>query len=417
MKKIILCLVVVFSLLNCSIVYSGTYESQHFVIHSDLDSRYVKILQSNIESFYEKILYEYFPKGWETPLDIYYSETQSDTQKLIAGFGYDDKVHYGVYISALKAIFTHRKMDSGGLAGLGTVYHEIVHRFVDLNYYQPQTWFDEGLATFLGEQTRCVNDSLTLGYANPWREHILREMIENGQKIDVSYLASLSAKQFYEKRENYHPTRALFYWIYDSGYLQQYLKNVKKQGYSLDVLEKTVGGSCYWINSELLDFIKNNCYPAAYYQDGLKAKTLEDKKRFFQDSLQIKPDYHPAKLELARCFYMENNPEKCKATLDSILDDPYSKEFLGATKLLANIYYKQKKYSEALEYYEKAWDCSSYDEYRYWNAYKIACCYHFLGNSTKAKYWYKVFIDENWEPDRLSKQVDYAESYQVVPTK
>ena len=149
MKKIILCLVVVFLFLNCSSVYSRSYESQHFIIHSDLDSRYVKIIQSNIESFYEKILSEFFSKGWETPLAIYYSETQSDTQKLIAGFGYNDEIHYGIYVSALKAIFTHRKMDSGGLSGLGTVYHEIVHRFVDLNYDRPPTWFNEGLATFL----------------------------------------------------------------------------------------------------------------------------------------------------------------------------------------------------------------------------------------------------------------------------
>ena len=79
MKKVILYLVVVFLILNCASVYSRTYESQHFVIHSDLDSRYIEFIQLNIESFYEKILSEYLSKGWQKPLVIYYSKSQSDT--------------------------------------------------------------------------------------------------------------------------------------------------------------------------------------------------------------------------------------------------------------------------------------------------------------------------------------------------
>ena len=411
MKKVIFGIVAGVLGVGCFCVYAGDYESRHFVIHSDLDGRYVKILQGSVESFYEKISAEYFSNGWDRPLDIYYSKSQGDTRKVLAGMGYKEEVYFGLYISELKAIFAHRQMDDGGLSGVGTLYHEIIHRFVELNYNKPPVWFNEGLATFFGEQTRCVSDKLTLGCANPWREQVLRGMIENGQKIDIKYLASLSESKFYEHRENYHPTRALFYWIYDSGKLQEYLKNVKKDGYGLEVLEKTVGKSCDQINSELLGFIKNNCYPAAYYRDGLGAESLEAKKRFFQRALQIKPNYHPAQLELARCFCMENDFEKGRAGLGQILDDPYSKEYFEAAKLRADICYAQKKYAEAVGYYEKAWECSAYDEYRYIVAFSIANCYQILGDRAKAKVWYGAFIDANWEPDRAVDEVRHAKNY------
>lgn len=417
MKKVFLYSLTVFVFLSCSSVYSQTSKSPHFVIHSDLDSRYITNLQSNIEMFYEEMLSGYFSIGWESPLAIYYSKSQLDTQKLMASFGHKDKVYYGVYVPSLNAIFTHRKMDSGVFSGVGTVFHEIVHCFVGLNYDRPATWFNEGLATFLGEQARCVNNRLALGYANPWREQALRKMIEDGEKIDVEKLASLSSRQFYSRRENYHPNRALFYFIYEMGNLQEYMQNVKREGYGLEVLEKTLGKSRDRINSELLDFIKSNCYPGAYYNDGITAQTLEDKKRFFYKSLQIKPNYYPAQLELARCFYFENNHEKCKAILSSILDNPYSKEFIEANKILSDGYYKQKNYSDALEYSQKAWDSSSYDEYRFLIAYKIGCCYNYLGDRVKARHWFKTFLDENWEPDRYAGQIKSAKDYQSLPIR
>jgi hypothetical protein len=295
------------------------------------------------------------------------------------------------------------------------VFHEIIHRFVDLNYGRIATWFNEGVATFLGEQTRCVNGRLTLGCANPWREQILRDMIGNGYKIDVNHLASLSSRQFYNQGKNYHPTRALFYWIYETGNLQQYLKDVKTEGYTVGVLEKTVGMSCEQINHQLQSFVLINCYPAAYYQDGLAAKTLETKKALFQKSLQIKPGYYPAQLELAQCYYSENDIEKCKTALASILHDPYCKEFLNATKLLACIEYKQKKYSNALKYFKDAWDSSFYYEYGYQIAFDIACCHHFLKDMANAKHWHRVFLDKNWNPEASKYKVDYAKKYQTLP--
>ena len=152
-----------------------------------------------------------FEQGWQEPLKINYFEKQSDTQ---AYCGDKEKIYYGIYVPSKNAILTHRLMDHGGLAGLGTLFHEITHHFVRMNYSNPPAWFNEGLTSFLSEQTRIVNGKLSLGHPNPWREQALRDMIENGNVIDVCYYTTLDEESFYADRKNYHPLRAMFYWLY-----------------------------------------------------------------------------------------------------------------------------------------------------------------------------------------------------------
>ena len=127
-------------------------------------------------------------------------------------------------------------------------------------------------------------------------------MIENGQRINVKFLTSLSTSRKFDKwKPAYHVTRALFYWLYETKLLDDYLKNVQEKGYDISVLEETVGKPCRQINKELLAFIKKNCYPAAYFEDGRRAKDIEQKRSLFEKALEIKPSYQPAILELSRC--------------------------------------------------------------------------------------------------------------------
>jgi hypothetical protein len=56
----------------CTSSWAKTYTDQHFIIDSDLDYRYIKIIQLSIEAYYENMTGHYFAKGWEKPLKIYY---------------------------------------------------------------------------------------------------------------------------------------------------------------------------------------------------------------------------------------------------------------------------------------------------------------------------------------------------------
>jgi tetratricopeptide (TPR) repeat protein len=408
-KQIFLCFCC--ALLLFTNAFAGNCQSDHFVICSDLDPCYVQFIRANAEAYYENLQERYFQTEWAKPLTIYYSKTQSDTQQLLDKNGHKIKVDYGFYDSGTPAVYTHRFMNDGGLSSWGTVFHEITHYFIQLNYRDCPAWFNEGLACFLGEQTRIVKGKLTVGRPNPWREQILRNDIEQGRRPNIRRLYSSSTEQFYDWDLGCHFARALFYWLHETGRLEQYLKNVQKKGYELSVLEETVSQSYGRINAELSKFIKKDCYAGAYLQDGRQAEDEPQKIQAFLKALELKPDYQAARLELAECYYRGKDYEKCRENLKQILDDAESIEYPQAANLMANTYYNEKDYSKAQEYYNKAWEYSDCYEYKYRLAYQIGnCCYH-LKDTEGARQWYKEFLDCNWEPEKMKTAVDYAHKY------
>ncbi|MGA1979183.1 MAG: hypothetical protein ABSG99_01265 [Sedimentisphaerales bacterium] len=408
-KQIFLC--VCWIVLLFTNAFAKDYQSSHFIIRSDLDPCYVQFVRANAEAYYQNLQGRYFQNGWQKPLTIYYSRTQSDTQQLLNKHGHEDKVNYGLYESSMPAVYTHQFMDNGELSGWGTVFHEITHHFIQLNYRDCPAWFNEGLACFLGEQTRIVKGKLTVGRPNPWREQILRNEIEQGRRPNIKRLLSSSTEQFNDWDLGYHFARAFFYWLHETGRLEQYLKNVRKKGYELPVLEETVSDPYGKINVELSKFIKKDCYAGAYLKDGQQTEDHAQKIQAFLKALELKPDYQTAQLELAECYYRSRDYEKCRENLKQILDDPESIEYRQAAALMANTYYNEKGYSKALEYYNKAWEYSDYYEYKYRTAYQIGNCFYYLKDPESAKQWYKKFLDCKWEQESMKAGADYARKY------
>ncbi|MEN6307594.1 MAG: hypothetical protein ABFD91_07555 [Anaerohalosphaeraceae bacterium] len=404
MRRVALSLVALFS---CS-VFAQQYPSLHYVVISDLNTGYVDILTRNMEAFYENMLGGYFEQGWQQPLTIYYFEKQSDTQAYLGGA---EKIYYGIYIPSKNAIFTHRIMDDGSLAGLGTLFHEITHHFVRINYTNPPSWFDEGLTSFLSEQTRIVNGKVSLGHPNPWREQALRDMIESGAAIDVRYYTSLNGEKFYADRKNYHPLRALFYWMYMNGRLKAYMANVKQQGYALSVLEQTTGKNADQISIELLAFIRKNGYAGAYVQDSLRASNAENKKRLLSAALNLMPDYSRARYDLALLLYREQDYAGCQRELEVVLKDTHCIEYKDASRLMGDYRYKEKNIQQALIHYQNAFNAAAYDEYQYEICYNVAACYMAKGDKEQARVWLKDYLAKNWEPQTTQKSCKSAKDY------
>ncbi len=408
-KQIFMCICC--ALLPFTNAFTKSYQSSGFIIHSDLDPRYVQLVLANAEAYYENLKGRYFQTGWQKPLTIYYSKTQSDTQQLLKKHGCEAEVDYGYYESRVPAVYTHQFMNNGELSGWGSLFNEITHHFIQLNYRNPPAWFDEGLACFLGEQAQIVKGELTVGMPNPWREQILRNEIEEGRRLNIRRLFSSSTEQFHDWDLGCHFARAFFYWLHETGQLEQYLKNVRGKGYELSVLEETVSKSYGRINIGLSKFIKKNCYAGAYLKDGQQTEDQTRKIQAYLMALELKPDYQIARLELAGCYYRSKDYEKCRENLKQILDDPKSIEYRRAARLMANTYYEEKDYSKALEYYNKAWEYSDYYEYKYRVAYQIGNCFYYLKDSEGAKQWYKKFLDCKWERESMKASTDYARKY------
>jgi len=408
--RIILCFALL--LLSFRSVFAETYKSGHFIIHSDLDRRYVQLIQANAEAYYENMAGQYFQTAGGKPLTIYYSKTQSETFQLLRKHERKNKANRSYYVSDEAAIYTYRFTNEGGIIEIGTLFHEITHHFVRSNFKDPPAWFNEGLACFLGDETRIVKGKIKVGEPNPRREEEIKERIEKGIKPNLKRLFPMTQKQLYNWPIGYNFSRAFFYWLHENRKLEEYLQNVQKNGYELWVLEQTVHKSVNEINEELLAFIQKDCYAGAYLRQGRRSRNEAQKREAFLKALQLKPNYRKAKLELALCFYRSGDYKQCRSWLRDILQFPESSEYRDATEYMGHSYYEQGNYTEALEYYQKSLEYSDYYEYKYNLYYGIACCHHYMKDYATAKKFYKMFLDGNWEPEKYPKKVEYAKEYQ-----
>lgn len=418
-KQVFLCFCCV--LLVCTSAFAEDRKSKHFIIKSDLDPRYVQFVQANAEAYYENLKERYFQTGREKALIIYYSETESETRLLSGEHGYQDEAKNGCYVAGVPAVYVHRLSNEGQVIGWGALFGEITHHFIQLNFQDAPEWFNEGFACFFGEQGHIVNGKLIIGGLNSEHLEILKDRMDEGRKWNIRALFSARAEQFYNSNEGRAFTRAFFNWLYETGQLERYLRNVQDKGYELSVLEETVSKAFGRINVELSRFIEKHCYAGAYLEDGRQAGDDARKKESFLKALELKPDYREAQMELAKCCYRSKDYEKCREYLAQILDEPRlnilgldepeSVEYRRAAGLMGDACYKEKNYSEALGYYNKAWEYSDYYEYKYRLPYRIANCYHYLEDPKSARQWYKEFLDCKWEPESMKAQADYARKY------
>ncbi len=387
------------------------YHTEHFTVNSDLSPAYVWLVQANAEAYYTNMQQQYFPTGWRKPLKIYYSKTKADTQKLLNDHGHYDNVDCAHYEPDVPAVYTHQFVNNEELNGWGTLFHQITCHFIHQNFQDPPEWFNEGLACFFRDHARIVRGKLVVAEPDCRMLQMLKSSIDEGRRFNIKRLFSSSKEQLHAWAGGCQFAQALFYWLHETGQLKEYLKNVRQKGYDLEVLEETLAASFGKINMELADFIEDNCQAAAHLQQGRQAQDYAQKQQAFLDALKLRPDCHAVCLELAECYDQIGDYESCRKHLKQILIYPQSPQFLHAARLMAGTYYNQKNYTNALEYYDKAWEYSSFYEYRYKVAYRIANCYYQLEDPECAKKWFKEFLDCNWEPEKTKVAAEYARKF------
>lgn len=80
-------------------------------------------------------------------------------------------------------------------------------------------------------------------------------------------------------------------------------------------------------------------------------------------------------------------------TLDKTKDLDY--EIKDVYWNLGNLYKDEKKYEEAIEWYQKCHDLAESGIDYYWHCLDMGDCYKELGNFPKAKYWYQFALDNS----------------------
>ena len=120
--------------------------------------------------------------------------------------------------------FGYYSPDAGALimnaSGLGTLSHELVHPYMEANFPDVPSWFNEGLAS-LYEQPSERTGRL-VGLPN-WRLPNLKKEIKAKTLPKLSTLISTTSDEFYEASyDAYAYARYLVYYLQEQGKLQEF---------------------------------------------------------------------------------------------------------------------------------------------------------------------------------------------------
>lgn len=107
-------------------------------------------------------------------------------------------------------------------SGLGTLSHELVHPYMEANFPDVPSWFNEGLASLYERPSEKKGH--IIGLPN-WRLPNLKKEIKAGTLPKMSKLLGTTRDQFYEADyDAYAYARYIVYYLQEQGKLQDFYK-------------------------------------------------------------------------------------------------------------------------------------------------------------------------------------------------
>lgn len=187
----------------------------------------------------DKLKANYFTKNPKNILDIWlFKDKTSYYLNVKKIFNEVPTTPYGYYSSYHKALIMN--ISTGG----GTLVHEIVHPFIEANFPDCPSWFNEGLAS-LYEQSGEREGGI-VGFTN-WRLAGLQRAIQNKTNPTFQKLLSTTRNEFYadETGVHYAQARYLCYYLQEKKLLvkfyQEFTKNSAQDPTGYKTLQKVLG--------------------------------------------------------------------------------------------------------------------------------------------------------------------------------
>jgi hypothetical protein len=166
----------------------------------------------------------YFEVEPKDIIDVWlFKDKDSYEKHALAIFGDEPTTPFGYSSQEHKALIMN--IATGG----GTLVHEMVHPFMDSDFPQCPTWFNEGLAS-LYEQSSEV-DGRIWGLTN-WRLAGLQTAIREKRVPTFEKLTHTTSGEFYgeDRGVNYAQARYLCYYLQGKGLLQRFYRRFKAGG-------------------------------------------------------------------------------------------------------------------------------------------------------------------------------------------
>jgi len=196
--------------------YTVLVEAPFVVIGDSGPSQVKKVTTGFLRSKVALLEKEYFAKRPDKLLEVWLFRNEKTFRRGAKKFFNDDpETPYGYYSPDANALIMNA-------SGLGTLSHELVHPYMEANFPDVPSWFNEGLASLY--EYPSERKGHIIGLPN-WRLPNLKKEIREKTLPKLSSLLSTTRDGFYEARyDAYAYARYLVYYLQEQGKLQAFYK-------------------------------------------------------------------------------------------------------------------------------------------------------------------------------------------------
>jgi hypothetical protein len=201
--------------------FSIVVEKPFVVIGDDAPDKVRLWGEKTVRWAVERLKALYFEKDPDVILDIWlFKDDASYKTNVKEMFGREPSTPYGFYSDE------HRALIMNIATGGGTLVHEIVHPFMEVNFPGCPSWFNEGLGS-LYEQS-AERDGRIVGRTN-WRLAGLQQAIRKGKLPSFEKLTATTTTEFYDQDPgtNYAQARYLCYYLQEKGLLVKFYRDFR----------------------------------------------------------------------------------------------------------------------------------------------------------------------------------------------
>ncbi|HSD87294.1 MAG TPA: DUF1570 domain-containing protein [Kofleriaceae bacterium] len=188
-----------------------------FVVIGDSGAKQTKRITTGfLRSKVQLLEKEYFSKRPDKLLEVWLFKNEKSFRKGAKKFFNDEPdTPYGYYSPDANALIMNA-------SGLGTLSHELVHPYMEANFPDVPSWFNEGLASlyeYPGERKGHI-----IGNVN-WRLPNLKKEIREKTLPKMTTLLGTTRDGFYEANyDAYAYARYIMYYLQEHGKLQEFYK-------------------------------------------------------------------------------------------------------------------------------------------------------------------------------------------------
>lgn len=194
-----------------------------FVVVGDQSAAMVrKHARRTVKWTVDHIKQQYFAKDPHEIIDIWLFKNKESYEKHNWQlFRHRPTTPYGYYSSTNKVLVMN--IATGG----GTLVHEIVHPFMEANFEDCPSWFNEGLASLYEQSSE--KQGRIWGLTN-WRLRGLQQAIAAARVPSFRTLCGTSTEEFYgeDPGTNYSQARYLCYYLQEQGLLEKYFHQFRR---------------------------------------------------------------------------------------------------------------------------------------------------------------------------------------------